>query len=252
MRRDWPSCESPQRGRREDFLKLAAHDIDLLLAHRAGEGQRQTGAAGSLRDGEAARREAETLAVEGLEVDGREVGPRRDAAACQLANHAIALGDRFQAYHVNEPAHASGPAGQRREDHALETSQALRVPAGDALTPAEQLVEALDLYHPEGGAELVETVVVTEAAVRQPPVEDVPPLVAQASEERVPGGIVRDDHPALARRDHLVGVEGEDTRVAKASDRAVLVAGADCLAGVLDAGKAEAARDLEARLRACG
>src|SRR5437867_3409455 len=177
MRRDWPSCESPQRGRREDFLELAAHEIDLLLAHRAEEGQRQTGAAGGLRDGEATRREAEALAVEGLEVDGRKVGPRGDAAACQLANHTIALGDRLQPYHVDEPAHASGPAGHGGQDDALETLQALRVPASDALTPGEQLVEALDLYHPEGGAELVETVVVAEAAVRQPPVEDVPPLV---------------------------------------------------------------------------
>src|SRR5207247_9755925 len=100
MRRDWPSCESPQRGRREDFLELAAHEIDLLLAHRSGEGQRQTGAAGGLRDGEGARREAEALTVEGLEVDGREVGRRRHAPTCELANHAIALGVRFKPGHV--------------------------------------------------------------------------------------------------------------------------------------------------------
>src|SRR5439155_9084339 len=120
--------------------------------------------------------------------------------------------------------------------------------AGDALTPAEQLVEAPDLYYPEGGAELVETIVVAEAAVHQPPVEDVPPLVAQAPEEDVPGGIVRDDHPALARRDHLVGVEGEDARVAKGSHRPALVGGADRLAGVLDDVKSVAARDLEDRV----
>src|SRR5262249_23522446 len=120
-----------------------------------------------------------------------------------------------------------------------------RVPIGDPGPTCQDLIEAVDLRHPERGAQLVETVVVAEASVREPAVEHVAALIAQAAEERVPSLLGRDDHAALAGRDLLVGVEGEHAGLPQAADRPPTIAGADRLAGVLDDGNAVRAAEGE-------
>ena len=66
-------------------------------------------------------------------------------------------------------------------------------------------------------------------------------LVALGVDARLRAGSPSVDHPALARRELLVGVEAEDRGVAAGADRrAVGVDGAERLAGVLDDRQPEA------------
>ena len=50
------------------------------------------------------------------------------------------------------------------------------------------------------------------------------------------GGIVRDEHPATSRSDHLISVKGEGTDMPKASRFSIAARRAESLGGVLDEG----------------
>ena len=232
----------------QHLTKRAAHGIHLFLVHRAEEREREAGIAGRLGHREVTPPKAELLAVEGLEVDGGEVGPGRDTAALQLSDHLVAVVPGLEAHDVHEPAHPRRPGRLDQEPDPLGVFQPCAVPRRDPLTLGKQLVEPVDLHRTQGGAQLVEAIVVAEAAVGEPPVEDVSPLVTEAAEECVPLRLARDDHAAFTRGHLLVGVEGEHPRVPQRAHRAMLVGGTDCFARILDHGEIVAARDLQDRV----
>src|SRR4030095_12632435 len=148
----------------------------------------------------------------------------RHAAALELANHVVAVGHPD---HVDEPAGARGPWCDRRQRDAVHPVEAARVPLGDSRAPGEDLVEAVELRGAERRAELGEAVVVAEPRVRQPSVEHVPALVAEAPEERIPAGVPGDDHAAFAGRHLLVRVEAEYASVAEGAGRPAAILAAD-------------------------
>src|SRR6185295_11649651 len=185
-------------------------------------------------------------------MDRREVGARRNAAALELADRPIAYAAGGETYHVDEPAHARRPRREPRCGHTLDVREPFVVPTGDARALGDQLVEALHLDGAERRRELVEAIIVTEPAVREPAVEHVAPLIAEAAEEPVPLSVRRDEHTALAGRHRLVRVEGEHTRVGESAGGAALVGGANRLARVLDDGETVAAGDGENRIHVGG
>src|SRR5262249_51983098 len=150
-----------------------------------------------------------------------------DAPMLQLADDLVPIVPRLETYDIDEPAHARGPAGLHQEIELLGVLEACPVPRCDAFTVGEQLVEPLDLHRAERCAQLVEAVVVAEATVREPSVEDVSPLVAKAAEQRVPLRLTGDDHSAFTRGHLLVRVEGENPGIPKRPHRTMLVGGTD-------------------------
>src|SRR5207302_4624931 len=73
----------------ERLGERAAHVVDLLLAHRSEERQREAARPRRLGHREVARPEAEPAAIERLQMDRREVGARRDAARLELADQPV-------------------------------------------------------------------------------------------------------------------------------------------------------------------
>ena len=76
----------------------------------------------------------------------------------------------------------------------------------------QYLVEALHLADPERGCDITQPVVQTEADVLEPAARLRTALVAERAHEMPLVLRVRHDHPALARRQLLVGIEREDAR----------------------------------------
>ena len=157
-------------------------------------------------------------------------------------HHRVAVDSRGQLDDVDEPrAHVVGVVRERRLD--VDAGEQLVV---DALRRArarlEDPVELLELADAECRREVVEAVVVTEAAVLQPARSLEPALVAQRDEQLVLVLVARRDGAALARRHLLVRIERPDGRMAVRAERLALVLRAERLARVLDHRDARAAR----------
>ncbi len=114
------------------------------------------------------------------------------------------------------------------------SAQRLRVERGDPVAPRQQLVEALELREPEGAGQLVEAVVEAQPVVVEPVHVGRATLVALGVQALLGRRVGAHHGPALARRDLLVGVEGEHRGVAAtAHGRPVPMRRAERLAGVL-------------------
>ena len=92
----------------------------------------------------------------------------------------------------------------------------------------------VELRDPQGRRHLVHAVVESEALVLEPRAHRTAALVAHAPALRRQLRVVGHDHAAFARRDLLVGVEGEAPSLPEAPRRAASVRRADRLAGVVD------------------
>src|SRR5437588_347569 len=105
---------------------------------------------------------------------------------------------------------------------------------GDFAPAGEDLLELLQLANPKRGGDVVQAVVEAEAAVLEPARGLEPSLVAERDEQLVLGLRVGRDRAALAGRDLLVRIEGEDSRVPVRAEPPALVHSPECLARVLD------------------
>ena len=153
------------------------HALDLCLAHRAEERQRDQARGGVLGHRELALAVAEALAIVGQEVDARHVGLRLDSVPGELAEHGVAISVGGQQNRVDEPASALGSAVGAGQDEAIGVAFAGRA-APDRAEPLavqgrhpgprrEQLVDPLELRHPDRGLEVGEPVVEAEPLVRR-------------------------------------------------------------------------------------
>src|SRR5436190_9153947 len=77
---DGSAAPGERRGRGEDAFQLVADVLDLVLGHHARERQRERRVSERLGNRKIAAAVAEAFRVERLQVDRREVGPRRNAA----------------------------------------------------------------------------------------------------------------------------------------------------------------------------
>src|SRR5262249_40383811 len=120
------SCGSPNRDMAASLGRVAegageclAHAVDVALAHRRVEGQRQRppGDAPGYRGLAAA--EAETPAVERHQVDAGKVGLALDSLAGEGLDHGIALGVGRQLDDVDEPAASLLPPVGAGQDERL-------------------------------------------------------------------------------------------------------------------------------------
>ncbi len=122
----------------------------------------------------------------------------------------------------------------------------------DALPCREQRIEAPQLSEPERGAHLVETIVVAKTHVAQPGGIVVAALIAQALQEPRTLRIRRDDHPALAGRHLLVGIESEHRRRTERARTLTVMRRADRLARIFDDGEIVTGGRVDERLIAAG
>ncbi len=90
------------------------------------------------------------------------------------------------------------------------------VPAGHPRPRGEHLVEALELGEPDRGRHVREPVVEAEAIVVEPAHVRRAALVALGVDPLLVLGRAHGEHPALAGRELLVGVEAERRRVTRA------------------------------------
>ncbi len=139
------------------------------------------------------------------------------SAPLELVDHVVAERLRFEADDVDEPAHARRPGRRLMERDAVDRRRAGRGTSArrGRVRPASRRCAAI-CDSAERGAQLVEAVVEAEARVREPAVEDVAPLVAEAAEERVPRVSSVTIMPPSPVVICLFGIEGEDGGVRRA------------------------------------
>ena len=77
--------------------------------------------------------------------------------------------------------------------------------------------------------DVTEPVIVAEPGMGKPPTVGVASLVAKGATHRRHVAVVRNDHPALAGRDLLVGIKAENPGVPERAGWAVLVSAAQRL-----------------------
>ncbi len=121
-----------------------------------------------------------------------------------------------------------------RELETVDATEQRAVALRDRASCLEDGAELLELADADRGADVVDPVVETKSGVLEPAPRVGAALVTEASQQAPLALGVRRDHPALARRDLLVRVEGEHRRRPLRADRLTLVARAEGLAGVLD------------------
>ena len=102
----------------------------------------------------------------------------------QARGHCVPVESRSQADHVDKPAHPGGRSGQVGRLDARDFRQALLVPACHLRAAGQQLGQAAHLHLAQGGAHLVQAVVVAQVGVLQPGVARGAALVAQGAHQR--------------------------------------------------------------------
>ena len=108
---------------------------------------------------ETRRRVPEALAIEGLQVNRREVRTRGHARCRKGRHHGIAFDIVRESHDVDEPALSSLARFDLRKRDAVDAFEALAVHAGHTSACRQQFVEAAKLSHAEGRAHLVQPVV---------------------------------------------------------------------------------------------
>ena len=84
--------------------------------------------------------------------------PRAD----EIGGERVAADAVFDADHVDEPAHVHAGARRRQRGDAVDAAQAFGVHRGHGFALLQQFVEAAELRQADGGAQLVEAIVVAE------------------------------------------------------------------------------------------
>ena len=208
------------------------------------ERQRERARGDVLADRELALAVAEALAVEAHQVDRRQVGLALDARArrarARSSSRSTPRGSCTT--NTNQPR-TSPPRSAHGSSSPSIAGERLAVELGHARARGEHLVEAPELREPERAGDVREAVVEAEPVVVEPAHVRRAALVALGVDPLLQRRVAERDHPALARRQLLVGVEAEHRRVAARADRrAVGVTRAERLAGVLDDRQAARAR----------
>ena len=157
----------------------------------------------------------------------------RDASLDHLRGDTVAIRSLGQLHDVHEPA-ADVLRVVRERRLGVDAVQQLAVSRRHLPARDENRVEPFELRDPERGRDVVEAVVVAQAAVQEPGARFEPSLIPERHEHLMlfpRGGRHR---PALAGRDLLVRIEGEHGRVPVRADRTAAVTRAEGLARVLD------------------
>jgi hypothetical protein len=164
--------------------------------------------------------------VDGLEVHGLQSG-RDSMSSCSSASRTRSGSERRT--HVR-PAVARPVVGL---GHELDVGEQLAVAGVDPAPGRDAVREHVGLRPADGGEQVAEAIVEADlgvlvmrrglARLRRQLARVCDPLV-------VPG----DEHPAAARRDHLVAVEGEDGEIALRTCRLAAVGRSERLGCVLD------------------
>lgn len=209
--------------------------LDLIEGHVREEGDGEGRLGDRLGDREVAGPEAVSVLVVGLKVDRDEVGSAGHAVGVEAGDELVAIDARIESDDVDEPAHAGGFGRDEWDGDGIDVAEALGVPGSDLGASGEDIVQPGDLAATEGGAHLVEAVVVPEADVIHPGSGVVASLIGEASKDLGVRVVVGDDDTALAGGHLLVGIEGEDGGfdVRIAADAVAVAFGSDGLAGVL-------------------
>ena len=181
-------------------------------------------------------------------MDARQVARRADALALQLADHSLAVDSLGELHDVDEPGALVRRVVRERRLDTVDPGQELRVPRRDSVPALQDLVELVELRDPDRRADVVEAVVVAEPRVLQPSAVVGAALVPEALQQPPILLVVRGHDAALAGRDLLVRVEGEDGGRAVGADAGSPILRAERLTGVLDQGQPVPLAELAQRL----
>ena len=207
----------------------------LALRDLREERQRDRPRGDVLADRELALAMAEALAVEGHQVDRRQVRLGLHAARGQRPDRLVAIDAVRQLDDEDEPAADVAAGVLARQLQPLEAGQRRAVPVRRAGAGGEHVVQAIELREPQRARHVGQPVVEAEPVVVEPVHVGRAALVALGVHGRLVRERAHREHPALARDQLLVGVEAERGGMAAAADRhAVGVDGAERLARVLD------------------
>ena len=217
--------------------RTSASTTRSILGRQAGvERQRERARARVLGDRKHALSVAEALAVVRLQVNRGQVRLRGDAVLGEAADHPVSVDSRGEFDDVDEPRPPVLVVVSKRRLDPLHRGQELTVAGGHLGPGGEDLVVAFELGQAERRGEVVESVVVAEARMRQPLAGVTPALVRRLFRSSL---LFRaDGHGAPFSGGHLlVRVEREDGRTARGTDGPSSVLGAERLAGVFDDGE---------------
>ena len=210
-------------------------DVGLVVLLDPGvERERERARARVLRDRAEPFPEPVPLAHVRLEVDAREVARGLDAPLFEHRDHGLPIRSSRQRDDVDEPRALVIRVVVAGELEPLDVCEQLAVARRRGAPKVEDLGKLLELPDADRGADVVDPVVEPEPRVLEPPSAVRASLVPEADEEPVLLLRMRRHHPALARRDLLVGVEGEHGGRALRADGLALVPGSERLACVLD------------------
>ena len=215
--------------------ELGRHAVDLTLGHAGEERQRDRAGSDVLADGELSRPVAETFSVEAHQVDRGQVGLALNPARRERPHGLIAIHPGRQLHDEHEPAAAIAAGIGAGKLEPLDAGKRREVQRGDPRPIVQHRVQMRELRDPERACEIRQPVVEAEPVVIEPAHVRRAALVSLGVDPHLDRGIPGRDHPALAGRQLLVGVEAEHRRVASRTDRhSVGVHRAERLAGVLD------------------
>ena len=112
--------------------------------------------------------------------------------------------------------------------------QTLVIPGRDLLAFGQQIIDPAHLRQTESRTQFVQAVVIPEAGMTKPAIEDITALISEGAKELCPLRLSSDNHTPCARSDLFVGIESKDSGIAQTPRFAPLVFGANRLTGVLD------------------